>query len=247
MDLSPKAAQARTAGGQLSLREISCSVELLPLLRLRQLVYSHQGYLDASSRRIDVDCYDRHSRFVGAYYQDGQGIEEMIGGVRLILAEGEPNGAALDELLAQERHPVPDPRKRAYAAQEQMDFDEVVSWSRESGRQLVEFGRLVIHPDWQKSKFGPHLVYAIYGLALINGIDLGLALIPSRLLGFYTRCGCRLLERLGSIHYMKHEVVPIAVDLRALGDGQREAVSAAEAMRNSGSWTVPLHDRQASA
>jgi hypothetical protein len=243
MDLLPRVAQARTEGGQLSFREISCLVELHRLLRLRKLVYSQQGYLDASSRPIDIDSYDRHSRFVGAFYQDDQGMEEMIGGARFILAEGEPNGEALDELLEQERHPAaPAPRKCTYAAQEVMDFDEAVSWSRKSGRQLVEFGRLVIHPDWQKGKFGTRLVYAIYGLALINGIDLGLAVIPSRLLGFYTRCGCRLLEEMGSIHYMHHEVVPIAVDLRTMTDGRRESLGAAEAMRISGCWTMPVHN-----
>jgi hypothetical protein len=43
---------------------------------------------------------------------------------------------------------------------------------------------------------------------------------------------------------MHHEMVPIAVDLRALGntlgDSQRESLAAAEAMRTSGCWTIPV-------
>jgi GNAT superfamily N-acetyltransferase len=240
MDLSSQTVETRPGGNRLSLREISSSIELHRLLRLRQLVYAHQGYLDASSQSIDIDSYDRHSRFVGAYYQDGQGREEMIGGVRLILAETEPNGAALDRLLKQELHPAPAPRKCTYAAQEVTNFDEVVTSSRQSGRRLVEFGRLVIHPDRQKAGLGATLVYAIYGLALINGIDLGLALIPSRLLGFYTRSGCRLLEGRGVITYMHTDAVPIIADLRALKGEQREAFEAAEALRSTGCWTVPV-------
>jgi GNAT superfamily N-acetyltransferase len=237
MDLPSRTCAAE---GQLSLREVSCPLELLRLLRLRQHVFSREGYLDASSDHIDVDSYDRHSRFIAAYYRDGHGTEEMIGGVRLILAEGEPNAAALAELLAQEHHSSPEPRKCTYAVQEAMDFDEIVRWSRESGRRLVEFGRLVIRPDWQKSKFGPRLVYAIYGLALIHGIDLGVALVPSRLLGFYTRHGCRLLDGHNTFTYMHTEVVPIVADLRALEGGQREAFEAAEALRSAGSWTVSM-------
>jgi GNAT superfamily N-acetyltransferase len=234
----------RRGGCQLRVREVSCPFELGQLLRLRHLVYVDQGYFGASSSIIDIDSYDRHSRFVGAYYRGVDGIERMIGGARMVLAEGEPNGPALDELLKQAAHPVPVPRRCTYPAQELMNFDDVVSWSAESGRHLVEFGRLVVRPDLQRSHFGARLVHAIYGLALTNGIDLGLALIPSRLLGFYVRRGCRLLEGRGSVRYMHHEMVPIAADLRALGntlgDSQRESRAAAEAMRTSGCWTIPV-------
>jgi GNAT superfamily N-acetyltransferase len=229
------------------MREVSGPFELSQLLRLRQLVYLDEGYFDASPGGIDIDSYDRHSRFVGAYYRDADGIERLIGGARMILAEGEPNGPALDELLKQEVHPAPMPRRCTYAVQEQMNFDDVVSESTESGHRLVEFGRLVVRPDLQRSNFGIRLVHAIYGLALSRGIDMGVALIPSRLLKFYLRCGCSLLEGRGSVHYMRHETVPIAVDLHALGDSQRESFAAAEAMRASGCWSVPVQSPPESA
>jgi hypothetical protein len=39
---------------------------------------------------------------------------------------------------------------------------------------------------------------------------------------------------------MHHETVPIAVDLRTLGDSQRESLAATEAIRTSGCWTIPV-------
>ncbi|MBS2040987.1 GNAT family N-acetyltransferase [bacterium] len=223
---------------QLRFRELTSCEELHQLFRLRHLVYSSQGYWDPDSRRFDVDAYDRYSRFVGAFFG-----EELIGGSRLIMAEGQPNGPALEQLLRQSGCPAPPERRFAYTAQELMGFEQIVDFARRARRRLVEFGRTVIHPDWQNGKLGVRLVYAIYGLALKYGIDLGLALVPPRLVGFYSRCGCHLLTGKGSTHYTHTELAPVIVDLHALVGEQREAMLAYHYLEKEGEWVVPLYEQ----
>lgn len=225
---------------RFSFREVSTCAEFDELLRLRYLVYSRHGYLDASCRSFAVDCYDRCSRFVAVYHRDDQGKETMIGGGRIVLSNGEPNAATLDEISRQARCPVPAPRKHVYSVQEFMNFDEVLSESRKTRCELVEFGRLFVHPDWQRAKLGSHLVYAAYGLALANGAGLGIGLVPPQLLGFYTRCGCRLIEGKGSCYALNHELVPVVVDLRATTESHREVRLAVSALQTSGCWTVQI-------
>ena len=241
MNLLHRTTQPVTA--HLCFRELSSSDELHQLFRLRHLVYSNQGYWEASSRRFDIDSYDRHSRFVGAFYSRDKDCEQLIGGARLILAEGEPNGPVLDRMLQNAECPAPPPRRFAYTAQELMGFEQIVQFAQRSQRSLVEFGRTVIHPDWQNGKLGVRLVYAIYGLALKYGIDLGLALVPPRLVSFYSRCGCHLLSGKGSTHYTHTELAPVVVDLHALTGNQREALLAHHQLKNDGAWVVPLYDQ----
>lgn len=228
---------------QLCFRELTSREELYQLFRLRHLVYSNQGYWEPESKRFDVDSYDRYSRFVGAYYSHDGLPEELIGGARLILAEGEPNAQSLDRLLQDSDCPAPPERRCAYTAQELMGFEQIVNFAQRAHRQLVEFGRTVIHPEWQNGKLGVRLVYAIYGLALKYGIDLGLALVPPRLVGFYSRCGCHLLSGKGSTHYTHTELAPVIVDLQALVGEQREALLAQHFLEKDGQWVVPLYNQ----
>lgn len=241
MNLMHPATQRATA--RLCFRELSSCNDLYQLFRLRHLVYSNQGYWDADSRRFDIDSYDRHSRFVGAFYSHGSDCEELIGGARLIMAEGEPNGPNLDRMLQESNCPAPPARRFAYTAQELMGFEQIVHFAERSKRSLVEFGRTVIHPEWQNGKLGVRLVYAIYGLALKYGIDLGLALVPPRLVSFYSRCGCHLLSGKGSTHYTHTELAPVVVDLNALTGNQREALLAHHQLKNDGAWVVPLYEQ----
>ncbi|MFN8611105.1 MAG: GNAT family N-acyltransferase [Vulcanimicrobiota bacterium] len=243
MKLLHQAARPETEIHQLRFRELTSCEELYQLFRLRHLVYSNQGYWDAESRRIDVDSYDRHSRFVGAYYSSGHNPEVLIGGARLILAEDEPNAANLDRLLQDSGSPAPPMRRCAYTAQELMGFEQIVDFAKRAQRRLVEFGRTVIHPEWQNGKLGVRLVYAIYGLALKYGIDLGLALVPPRLVGFYSRCGCHLLTGKGSTHYTHTELAPVIVDLHALVGEQREALLAQHYLVKDGEWVLPLYSQ----
>jgi len=243
MNLLQHAANPSTQSHQLCFRELSSSEDLYQLFRLRHLVYSNQGYWDAQSRHLDIDSYDRHSRFVGAFYRSGDRAEELIGGSRLILAEGEPNGQALDRLLQESGAKAPPERRCAFTAQELMGFEQIVAFAQRAKRKLVEFGRTVIHPEWQNGKLGVRLVYAIYGLSLRYGIDLGLALVPPRLVGFYSRCGCHLLDGKGSTHYTHTELAPVVVDLHALVGEQREALIAHHYLQQDGAWIVPLYDQ----
>lgn len=240
MNLLQQAVQPHIA--ELCFRELSSPEDLYQLFRLRHLVYSNQGYWDVASRRIDVDSYDRHSRFVGAFYRRADSAE-LIGGARLILDEGEPNGEAVDQLLQEFQCSAPPPRRCSYTAQELMGFEQIVSFSQRAQRSLVEFGRTVIHPEWQNGKLGVRLVYAIYGLALKYGIDLGLALVPPRLVSFYSRCGCHLLSGKGSTHYTHTELAPVVVDLNVLTGAQREAMVAHHQLQHEGSWLVPLYEQ----
>ena len=227
---------------ELCFRELSSPEDLYLLFRLRHLVYSNQGYWEAASRRIDVDSYDRHSRFVGAFYRRPES-EELIGGARLILDDGEPNGETVDALLEKFQCNAPPPRRCSYTAQELMGFEQIVSFSQRARRSLVEFGRTVIHPEWQNGKLGVRLVYAIYGLALKYGIDLGLALVPPRLVSFYSRCGCHLLSGKGSTHYTHTELAPVVVDLNVLTGAQREAMVAHHQLQHDGQWVLPLYEQ----
>jgi len=234
--------QPPRSSGRLLFREISSAEQLLPLLRLRHLVYSHQGYWDSQSRRVDLDAYDRHSRFVGAYFQLGNDSLALIGGARFIQADGEPFGSCVDQIVEQERLPAPATRSKSFTAQEIMDFTPAVQAAQEQQLHLVEFGRTVVHPDWQKSGLGHHLVCALYGLALNCNVGMGLALVPPRLVQFYARCGCRPMPGAGSTFYTHTELVPVVVDLNDLGECAASAREAARALKRQGQWGVTVPD-----
>ena len=220
----------------LTFREITREPELFELFRLRHLVYSHQGYWDWESQRIDLDSYDAHSRFVGAFTESNQ----LVGGARYIEAAGNSHQRALDSMVRRLGIASPEPRTHRYTAEALWDFSELVSWASEHGKLLVEFGRTVMHPDWQGSGLGQWLVSALYGLALQNGVSLGLALVPPRLLGFYAKCGCIPLPRENSAFFTHTELVPVKVDLSQLGAAENAAHQARRSLALYGTWTRTL-------
>lgn len=225
------------AGAQLTFRELSRRDELVEYFTLRHRVYSAQGYWKADSRTLDIDSYDRYSRFVGCYTATG----EMIGGARFILPDEEPNGEAIDAICDGE---IP-PRPSAYYSQSAFSFDGVIDYARASGKQMVEFGRTVIHPDWQKAGLGVLLVHAIYGLAHCYGVSLGLATVPPRLTRFYCSLGCRLLHHRGVTQAagMQTMAVPLVVDLQRLEGPLRLSLRAGRALRLRGAWTYSPGDQ----
>lgn len=220
----------------LSFREITREPELFELFRLRHLVYSHQGYWDWESQQIDLDSYDAHSRFVGAFTDSNQ----LVGGARYIEADGNAHQRTLDSMVRRLGLQAPEPRSHNYTAEALWDFSELVTLAHGQGKKLVEFGRTVMHPDWQGSGLGQWLVSALYGLALQNGVGLGLALVPPRLLGFYAKCGCVPLPREGSAFFTHTELVPVKVDLSQLGQAAASAQQARRSLALYGSWSRTL-------
>ena len=230
----PTAAQPlrATHSSSLTFREITREPELFELFRLRHLVYSHQGYWDWESQQLDIDSYDAHSRFIGAFTATNQ----LVGGARYIEAEGATHQKTLESLTRRLKLAAPAPRKHRYTAEALWDFSPLVQQAHDQGKTLVEFGRTVMHPDWQGSGLGRWLVFALYGLALHNGESLGLALVPPRLLGFYGRCGCVPLPRDGSAFFTHTELVPVKVDLAHLGPAEAGSQRARRDLGLHGSW-----------
>lgn len=222
----------------LHFRELHQREELHQYFLLRHQVYAAQGYWRADSRQLDIDAYDRHSRFVGCFTKDGT----LIGGARFILGEGEPNAALVDELS----HGQLPPRPHLYHSQSLFRFDPVLQYARNQGKQFVEFGRTVIHPDWQRAGLGVLLVHAIYGLAHCYGIELGLAAVPPRLTRFYCNLGCRVLQQRGvnQASGIDTELVPLIVDLQRLHGRLRDSLRAGRALMHRGEWLYALHGEQ---
>jgi predicted GNAT family N-acyltransferase len=216
----------------LTFREIHSTRRLLELLRLRHLVYSHQGYWDHSIQTYDLDAYDAHSRFIGAYTEEGQ----LVGGARFIEADQSPHRRNVKNISGS----PPPKREHSYTAQALWDFSPLVQEASLQGKRLVEFGRTVMHPEWQKSGLGRWLVVAIYALAKQYQVDLGLALVPPRLVNFYSRCGCHTIECDTPTHFTHTELVPVRIDLNQLGPVDYETRVAYDQLVHRGSYALTL-------
>lgn len=235
----------RKAQTRLVFRELTRCEDLHDYLVLRHRVYSAQGYWAADSRTLDLDCYDRHSRFVGAFTSAG----ELIGGARFIMADGSPNAAALDTIQRRHSCAPAAPRACLYYAQTIFDFDAIVSHAERQGQALVEFGRTVVHPDWQNDGLGLYLVHAIHGLARAYGVKIGLASVPPRLARFYGSSGCRVLQQRSESRSqeLSSPAIPVVVDLDRLEGPFRSAIRAGRALRLRGEWSVDIGADSSSA
>lgn len=224
-------------------RELTTCQELADLFRLRHQVYASQGYWEKESRQLDIDAYDRNSRFVGAYHQSRHGEPLLVGGARLVLSSQEPGAVAVDEIVKTYNLEDPGLRSHDYPVESMFRLQDFDTTSDECRPYTVEFGRTVIRSEWQKAGLGVRLVHALYGLALALGIRQGVASVPPRLLPFYSRSGCRPAtvargQSLGRHRGIDTDLVPVVVDLHDLQGETRESYEACHALRNGGSWTI---------
>lgn len=233
------ASETRTAGATalapaspaLCFREVTTPADLTALFRLRHRVYAAQGYWAHDPRGLDIDSFDRHSRFIGAWNEAG----ELVGGARLILPDGEPHQAYFESLGAS----APPPRSTSFHSDKLFDFGPVMQFAARQKQIMVEFGRTVMHPEWQRSGLGVQLVHALYGLALRYGVRFGLAAVPPRLTKFYCSLGCRPLGQSGTARAagIDTDLVPLTVDLQRLDGPLRISLEVARSLRRTGSWS----------
>lgn len=212
-------------------REIKTLEELEAHFRLRHRVFSHSGYLEPEPGALDVDPFDLHSRFVGAFVSEGR-QERMVGAVRMVLQyEYSPSLRALVELLDRQGPVLC--RRTFFPSQSTFDFSDLLG---DDSRRIVEFSRTVCDPDARGLSIGRNLVWAVYAMALNQGVDLGLGCCPPQLLGFYEKLGCRVLQGVGQGHLsqFKQDVVALAVDIGEFASRHPFLLRAAEAMRQAG-------------
>jgi GNAT superfamily N-acetyltransferase len=237
--LSPRVTQNQS--DLLTFRELNRADDLRRYFMLRQMVFAEQGYwpTDAPRVSLDVDSFDRHSRFIGAFTVSG----ELVGGARIILAQDTPNAAVIESLLQEHGCVTPPARDRTYHAQRWFNFDAVIGHVQSQGKQVVEFGRTVIHAAWQNKRVGHLLLHAVHGLARCHGISVGLAVVPPRLARFYSSAGCRVLHRRGPSRSpeLNAEVVPVVLELSRLEGPFRVALRAERCLHLKGEWRSSTH------
>lgn len=216
---------------KIVIRELSTLGELLQLFRIRWRVYHEHGYLPDVPEQLDVDPYDPHSRFMGAFIG-----ERMVGGVRMIQGQGySPALKAIREILnhcqTPELRELPN-RQTSFFCQEAFSYDEYL---RED-LFVVEFGRTVCLPEYRGYNVGLGLVHAILGLAVNSGVALGVGTAPPKVKEFYRKLGCQILESKGTYFDADHNtsLACILVDIEGKAGEVPATVNAARQLREHG-------------
>lgn len=225
--------------GWVEYRELNSLAEFQEFLKLRYRVYTSIDWIEENADQLDIDCYDIHSRFVGAFYRVG-GREVMVAGARMILPhEHVPGATQLAEIRESARADSIrnlGRRKSLYYTQHAPGLESVVQFSQKENLLLVEFGRTVCLPEYQGLGLGMGLVHVLHGMALNWGVDLAIAASPPHLQSFYERFGCKVLVdgARGRCANLNTDVVPLVVDLRKLSGPFRQAYKAADQLRRFG-------------
>ncbi len=97
-----KAGIADSFQKQIIYKELTGEEELLRMFSLRYAVYRHVGFIPANASRMDIDCYDRYSTFLGAFECIGD-VKRLVGCVRIISGDEKCESAHIVESIA-ERH-----------------------------------------------------------------------------------------------------------------------------------------------
>jgi hypothetical protein len=202
-------------------RELTTLDELEAYFHLRYLVYRQSGYLylPPCVDELDIDPYDFRSRFLGAFARGDDGVERLVGGIRMVrpyqlspqhalifkLVEG-----ARDAALARVR-----PSEGRLPSEQYFDLKDVLEDCRARGLELVEFSRTVCAAEARGLNVGYGLVNGIFGYAIKAGLELGIGSAPPNIQAFYEKLGCRPIpSKSGYYDGLRSELCAMLVPLR---------------------------------
>lgn len=184
----------------LRFREISSRDELRELFSVRYLAYLQSGHFTIRHNidELDVDPYDRYSRFLGAYILE-EGQERMVGGIRMVQAKARsPLHDDIQAILGSARdshlRSLPD-RQTLFPCERGFDLTDLWQRVHRERLEVVEFSRTVCLPEFRGMNIGAGLVNGIFAMALASGVALGVGAAPPALRDFYISLGCKLLPR----------------------------------------------------
>lgn len=202
----------------LLIRPLTEEAQIREYFRVRYLVYTHNQFIPENVDALDIDVYDRHCLFVGAYLVE-DGREKMIGGARMILGEGErPLGDTVERIsqscFTERLHRLL-PRWSTYYAENTFHLVDEKRRCIEAGKKLVEFGRTVCLPEYRGLGAGKALVLGLYAVAYNEGVEAGLAVSPPSLRPLYEAFACRYLTDKGRQRFadLNTELMAMTVDL----------------------------------
>lgn len=219
-DLIPLPRVPSLAEGTLIFQEICDAQTLRQHFALRYHVYQHRGFLPSCADALDIDAYDLHSRFLGAWRMGSDG-PEMVGGVRMVQRDAvSPLRAEIRAMLDAARDPSlrgMASRPTAFPSEKAFDLAAVLARCDREGLALVEFSRTVCLPAWRGLRVGFGLVNGIHAMAMAAGIPLGIGSTPPNLRDFYARQGCQMLPARNQYYADLHtDAYAMLVDLRNL-------------------------------
>ena len=233
-----------TCAPWLLVKELRSRGEILDYFRVRHTVYVETGYIpQPRPQGLDIDCFDPHSRFLGAFDLRKPGCP-LIGGARMILARGEPNRDVVERLAEIHGFAI-GPRPHVFLVQNAFELDWLLEFSAAAGRTMVEFGRTVCLAEHRSTGVGAALVHGIHGLGLQHGVDHAVAIGPPSLRRYYMNFGCRHLESLGVGRVGKYnaELECLVLDLPSLLGACRSAHQAASQLRRYDRILICPHKR----
>ncbi len=224
-------------------RELTSESDIRAYFQVRYQVYTGNSFIPENVDRLDIDVYDRHSCFVGAFVEvDGQ--ETLVGGGRMILGEGErPNGVVVDRIsgrtITEKLYRLP-PRWTTYYAENTFNLVDEKRRCAEAGLTLVEFGRTVCLKECRGLGIGKGLILGLYALAHLRRVNAGIAVSPPELKPLYEAFDCRYLD-LGSRRFsgLNTELMAMTVDLEADSKVIRESRRWAQDMVIRGRVEIP--------
>jgi GNAT superfamily N-acetyltransferase len=208
-------------------RLLASEDELREYFSLRYRVWTELGYLPQAQRcsRIqwELDFTDRTSLPVG-FFSRSNGT--LLALARLVRGFGEENAAlvrTIDKMIEETGSDVLRRRFLYPAAGQQHPFDilgelkEFQPYYRTlvtSGVTKAELSRVIVHPDWQKHKFGEVIVDTLCALARIQRIRVLFLACRTEHERFYARCGFRALPNITGTHFLSYNVPCLAMERR---------------------------------
>lgn len=183
----------------ITCRELTKKDELTSYFKLRYEEYLNSGFTLTTNRDcIDIEPFDFYAHFIGAFLTDANKKEQLVGGIRMVQKKQEGSVASIVREICNDsfdlKHLVKYSSPYPFQIMKSIRLDKFLNDWEKQGKNVVEFGKVVVKEEYRKSKIGIYLLNAIHYLGAITGAQVGIGYCPSRLRPFYEENGCQIIK-----------------------------------------------------
>ena len=207
------------------IRQIESTQDLEEYFAFRFLEWDRRGFIPAERRsanaRLEIESTDRTATPVGMY-ESRKDASRLIGCVRLVRESGEENPSyvrAVQQLIRRKRDPVlreafaltPSPPLPFDILEEFPEFEDYYAATVRGSKRVAEISRVIVDPDWRKSRVGEVLVDTAISMANQESIHILFLACSRNLKEYYSLCGFEELKGVWSEKFLNINVPSIVM------------------------------------